>query len=235
MAKLGKQKFSLTGEHNSNRTTFAGVIEMYLQYDTEGDFFYFDTTEMKKYLKEDSVSPFSKSLFGDCNTKDKAIGIIELLISNSITETRKLRIEIGMNSELYKVPNPLAKEKRDWSADEVIINPDFPTYLKDMLSRGGMYKDKGITLNFERVMEVELNGIKLYGTCDKDWKYERKNLYSNSGNLIEWTLPAEEFLMDTQNKLDAMCKVILDFFNAGEKVENLLSKMTVSTNLLTEK
>lgn len=232
MAKLGKQKFSLSGDHNSSRTTFSGTIELYLHYSTEMDFFYFDREEMKKYLPEDVMANFKEHVFGDCDTKDKAVRVIELLISSQIKEKRKLRIEIGMSSDIYKVPNPEYGKNKDHSLknwnpqDPTIIDPALPSYLKEMLGRGGgVYGGSGLTLNFSRIMEVELNGTKRYAGCNSDWKYTRSDLSHHGANLIDWTPEAEKFLIETQSTLDSLCGIVLKFFNAGDNVENLLLKM----------
>jgi len=240
MAKLGKQKFSMTGEHNSARTTFSGTFELYLYYDSEGDYFYFDTKEMKQYLPEDTVSDYHKGVFSHCNTKQKAIDIIEVLISSQLKEKRKLRIVLGMPSEIYKVPNPKYKKSepgsdiRTWRFEEQeITDPTLPKYLQEMLS-GGVYRGSGLTLEFYRIMEVEVNGKKMYAGCDENWKYKRKDLSSHAANLIDWTPEAEQFLMNTQHTLDSLCKLVLNFFNAGDDVQNLLGKMHTKTNLLTD-
>ena len=227
MAKLGKQKFNLLGDHNSGRTTFRGTIELYLYYDTERDYFYFDREEMKKYLPDDQVD------FSHCKTKEQAVSVIEILVSSKIKETRKLRVEIGMNSDLYKVLNPKyekvesGSDLRNWRAplDQFVTNPSLPEYLQDMLARGGVYEARGLTLTFHRIMELELNGEKLYVDCDKDWKYERKHFSGHDFNLIDWTPEAEKFLIETQKTLDSLCEVVLKFFNAGKDVQSLLSKM----------
>lgn len=228
MAKLGKQKFNLLGEHNSARTTFSGTIELYLYYNTDKDYFYFDELEMKKYLPNDSAS------FVHCKTKEQALNVIEILVSNKIKETRKLRVEIGMNSDLYKILNPKYEKSESgsdltgWRApmDKHIINPEFPQYLQDMLQRGGgVYGGSGLTLKFYRIMELELNGEKLYVECDENWKYERKHFSGHDFNLIDWTPQAEQFLIETENTLNSLCEVVLKFFNAGKDVQSLLSKM----------
>lgn len=240
MAKLGKQKFSLADGHESARTTFSGTIEMYLHYDTDGDFFYFPTDEMKKYFPEDSFDTFYKNTFGSCNTKQKAINVIEMLLAKEVKETRKLRIEIGMNSDLYKIHNPKHKREagknddiRTWSFEqERIVDPTLPKYLQEMLERGGGVYGHGLTLKFERIMEVEVNGIKRYADCDKNWQYKKKSLSGHGANLIDWTPAAEAFLMDTQHRIDELGKVILNFFNAGDKAENLILKMESNVKLL---
>jgi len=240
MAKLGKQKFSVTGEHDSVRTTFSGTIEMYLYYDTEGDFFYFDRAEMEKYLPKDSVGSYHKTVFGECNTKQKAIDIIETLFATEVKETKKLRIEIGVNSDLYKVQNPKHKKEagksddiRTWSFEEErIIDPTLPQYLREMLERGGSVYGHGLTLKFDRIMEIEVKGIKKYVECDKNWHYKRSHFSGHDANLIDWTPSAEAFLIDTQGRIDELGKIILKFFNAGEKAESLILKMESNVKLL---
>jgi hypothetical protein len=235
MAKLGKQKFNLLGEHNSSRTTFRGTIELYLHYNTDKDFFYFEEIELKKYLPNDSVS------FAHCKTKEQALNVIEILVSNKIKETRKLRVEIGMNSELYKVLNPKYEKTESGSdlsnwrvpMDMHITNPEYPQYLQDMLQRGGaVYGGAGLTLNFHRIMELELNGEKLYVECDKDWKYERKHFSGHDFNLIDWTPQAEKFLIETQEKLTNLCQMVLKFFNAGDDIQSLFKKMESNIKML---
>lgn len=241
MAKLGKQKFSMTGEHNSARTTFSGTFELYLYYDSEGDYFYFDTKEMKQYLPEDAVSDYHKSVFSSCNTKQKAIDIIEILISSQLKEKRMLRISLGMPSEIYKVKNPNYKRSEPgahistWRfEDPTITDPTLPKYLQGMLDGGGVYRGSGLTLEFVRIMEVEVNGKKMYAGCDENWKYKKSSLSSHAANLIDWTPEAEQFLINTQHTLDSLCHLVLNFFNAGDDVQNLLGKMQSKTNLLTD-
>jgi hypothetical protein len=239
MAKLGKQKFSIFGDHESGRTTFSGTIELYLYYSSEDDMFYFHPEELKKYIHED-IGWF-KNVFDGCRTKQQAIDVVELLLAKEVKETKKLRIEIGMNSSLYKVKNPKHKESkpgtpmREWSFEEKeIIDPSLPEYLKNILERGGVYSGHGLTLSFTRIMELEINGMTRYTVCDQNWKYDRKNVSSHSTNLIDWTPEMEKFLLDTQQKLDNLCKLVLEFFNAGQDIQSLLKKVadTNSNKLL---
>lgn len=234
MAKLGKQKFNLLGDHNPEKTTFSGTIELYLYYDTEKDYFYFDKEEMKKYLPENVVCDFQSHMFGHCKTKEEAINIIEMLVSSKIKETRKLRIEIGMADENYKIPNPdYDPNRRDFGSNEVkIADPALPQYLRDMLKIGGVhYNSTGLALRFERIMELELNGKKLYVSCDKDWKYSRKHFSGHDFNLINWTPQSEQFLINTQNMLNDMCQVVLKFFNNGDDVNALIKRMENNSNI----
>jgi hypothetical protein len=198
MAKLGKQKFNILGDHNSSRTTFSGTIELYLYYSSEDDIFYFDTEELKKYIPETSLTWY-KSMFEGCRTKNEAVSVVEMLLASQIKETRKLRISIGMNSDIFKVPNPKYKKKvpgspmKDWNFEEqTITDPTLPQYLKNML-KDGLYGGHGLKIEFVRIMELELNGLKRYAGCDKNWKYNRSHLSSQSENLIDWTPAAEDF------------------------------------------
>jgi hypothetical protein len=231
MAKLGLQKFSLTGEHNSARTTFSGTIEMHLYYNSERNYFYFNIEDIKKYIPEESAPYSEGKAFGHCETKQDAIAVMELLISSNIKEKRMLRITIGMSADLYKIDNPKAGQRFE---DPTIVNPELPQYLQKMIDNTGVYYGKGLTLSFVRIMELELKGKKMYAGCDENWKYDKKDITSHAANLIDWTPAAEQFLLQTQEKLDSLCKLVLEFFNAGEDVNNLLSKMTATTNLLTE-
>ena len=117
--------------------------------------------------------------------------------------------------------------------DMHITNPEYPQYLQDMLQRGGaVYGGAGLTLNFHRIMELELNGEKLYVECDKDWKYERKHFSGHDFNLIDWTPQAEKFLIETQEKLTNLCQMVLKFFNAGDDIQSLFKKMESNIKML---
>lgn len=237
MAKLGKQKFNILGEHDSGRTTFSGTIEMYLYYSAEDDMFYFHPDELKKHIPEEEIGWF-KNLFSGCKTKRQAVDVVEMLLAREVKETKKLRIEIGMNSALYKTKNPKHKESKpgtpikEWSFEEKeITDPSLPKYLRDILERGGVYSGHGLTLNFVRIMELEINGMKRYAACDENWKYDRKHLSSHNDNLIDWTPAAEQFLINTQKMLDDMCQVVLKFFNNGDDVNALIKRMEENSNI----
>jgi len=233
MAKLGKQKLHLTGSYMAGRTTYRGDVELYLYYNTEKDYFYFDVQEMKKYIGD--AAPQHGGFFSDCDTKEKALNKFQSLIKEEVTETRMIRIKIGMPSRIWKVPNPeydKSNETHRMFSEERIPNPALPDYLLKMLDKGSCYSKSGLTLEFERVMKVEVNGIMYYAACKENWSYDRTSLSSYSEGLIDWNEPLETFLMKTQDNIDALCLIVLNFFNAGKDISSLMDRINKDQKLL---
>lgn len=231
MAKLGKQKFYLTGDHKAERTTFPGQVELYLHYNAEKDYFHFEKKEMEEYLPKDIVP--DGDAFSHCKTKQQALDVIEILISKALNVKRKLRIEIATPRDLHNVKNPVPK-KDEWDLgyEEYITNDKLPEYLRNMLHRSSVYEGRGLHISFERIVEVELNGEKMYARCDENWAWKRSDLSGYGFNLIDWTPEAENFLIEAQEKLDSLCKMVLEFFNAGNEAQALLERMKSNTKLL---
>lgn len=232
MAKLGKQKFHISGSYMAARTTYIGDIEIFLYYNTDKDFFYFDREEMKKYLQDAAPDHF---FFTECDTKAKAIHKFQSLISTEVIETRMLRVKLGIPSRIWKKKNPNYDPEHKTSRlfeDQYIPREDIPEYLQLMLSKGSCYAASGLSLEFERVMKVEVNGKAYYTSCNEKWQYDRTSMSSYCEGLIDWTEPMETFLLETQSRLDALCEVVLKFFNAGETVEALFEKINSNQKLL---
>lgn len=229
MPKLGKEKFTINGYHNPNRTTFSGDVELYLYYDITGNYFYFDKKEIEKYFFEEIHNNSIQHLFHMCDTKEKAIGIIVSMLDKDSVEKKMLRIELSIPSIFYMVSNPNYSES-EMGSQPTIINPEFPQFLIEMLGRRAIYEGKGISLNFERIMMLENRNKSTCAICDKNWKYTRNNIYGYSSNLIEWTQEREIFLIEFQKKLDLMAKNVLDFFNAKD-IDDLTNRMINSSRL----
>lgn len=210
MAKLGKQKFNLLGSYIPERTINKGDIEMHLYYNTENDYFYFEDSDLKKYINEDILHP--DIFFKECNTKDKAVNKVQTLFKVEAIETKMLKVMLGIPSRLYKEQLNL------------------PPYLVQMLYAGSLYNKGIISLDYEKVMRLEINGSTYYVKCNSDWKYDRRCINEDSKGLIEWTESVEKFLVDTQNKIDELCLTVLESFNAGETVEQLLEKIKSDQN-----
>ena len=230
MAKLHKQKFDILGVHNEAQTTVSGDVELYLHYDTKNDFFYFDNKEIDKVFNIKSWFDFK-----GCKTKKQATSIIELFISDSLVETRVLVLKIGVPKGLWNVKDPNYKESSDgirYNSD-TIPNPELPKYLVEMLKAKSLHDvSSGITLDFERVMKLEFNGMTQYSQCNKDWEYDKSHLHRNGQNQIEWTQEMEDFLINAQEKINSLSKMVLDFFNAGDDVSSLMEKVDIDSSKL---
>lgn len=227
MAKLNKQKFNLVGYYNEERTTASGDIELTLYYNAEKEYFYFEDIELKKYLREEDI-PMTSAYFRECDTKSKAIDAMTALIVKGGVETRYLKIELKMPSDLFKIPNP--ETIKSLGYDNHIIDPKFPKYLADMLDN--IHSASGLSIGFERVIKLQVKDIKHYVYCDKDWKYNSKSLHGRGGNLIEWTEEREKFLIDIQEKLTKLCHIVLNYFNAGEDISELFKRMESGNSFL---
>lgn len=226
MAKLNKEKFELGGYHKNYRTTGSGDMELYLHYDVHHHTFYFEGDEIKKHLGEKVTAPdFSK-----CFTREDAIKVMKWMIDKNTVNTKMIRIEIGMPSELFCVPNPAYKiegyDKKE------IINPSLPKHLAEMLN-GSFGEGSGLSIKFQRVMKIESNGVAGVADCDENWNYDKRYVHrwSREGNLIEYTPEREAFLTNVQNQMNLMCKKVLDFFKE-ESLEKLYKKMESNTKLL---
>jgi hypothetical protein len=237
MAKLNKQKFELDGSYVEGRTTFSGDIELHLHYNTSKEFFYFDRDELLKYFDKSSIPDYVENLFNDCDTKRKAVDVLMVLVKKNLKEKRMISMELGMPSKLYSVRNPeydaQSEDDKSWGlVSKTIIDPTIPDFLNKILDAGKMYSAYGVSLSFQRVMEVEFNGVKRYASCDENWNYKRSNLHSGGHNLIEWSQEREDFLLGVQQKLDDLGKMILDYLNVPDIEEFYLKMETDSSKLL---
>ena len=233
MAKLNKIKFKHTGKHISERTTYSGDISMHLYFDTDKEYFYFDRDELKKYFTDDNIP--KEHLFNKCYTKQDAVKLMEAYIFGEIKETKMLQIKLGVPDYLWKIPNPEYGKNRNGlinSYDEKIPDGSLPKYLVDILDNGGLYGKSGLTIVFQRVIKLEFNGIPSYVECKEDWKYKHGHLHSNGNNLVEWSQGREDFLVSTQVKINELAKMVMDFLNAGDNIEDFYLKMESSHNLL---
>ncbi len=234
MAKLGKQKFHLSGSYMEGRTTYRGDMELFLHYNVEKDYFHFDIQEMRKYIAEDSL-PQHTGFFAHCDTKDKAIEAVQALIKTEVVETRMIRIKMGLPSRFWKVKNPEKENKEGKQfhfAEDTIADPKLPLYLAKMLEKGSCYEQSGLNFSFERVMKVEVNGIIYYGTCNEKWEYNRTHLSGYHEALVDWSEQLETFLISTQDKIDSLCLIILDYFNAGKDFNQLMERINGDQKLL---
>jgi hypothetical protein len=225
MAKLNKEKFEIGGYHKNYRTTGSGDMELYLHYDVHHHTFYFEGDEIRKHLGEKvNVADFSK-----CFTREDAIKVMKWMIDSNSVNTKMIRIEIRMPSELYKVPNPSFNKG---SYEKYIINPAFQKHLAEMLD-GSSIDGSGLSIKFQRVMKIESNGVAGVADCDENWDYDKRYVHrwSKEGNLIEYTPEREAFLINVQNQMNLMCEKVLDFFNA-ESLDKLYTKMESNVKLL---
>ena len=205
MAKLGKIKLNIAGEVKE-RTTYKGDIELYLYYDVENNYFYFEKEELKKIFKKEDYY-FD---FGNCTTKEMAIRLVKehLIASTEIKKMLTLRIRVTAD---------LGKGKKE-----------FPEYLE-----GGNcsihslkdYADNGVSLEigFKRIMRLGHEGEFLYIHCNDDWSYEksygRYSYYHSMKSLIEWDEQTELFLLNMQKQMNNLCKNVVDFFNTENENE----------------
>ncbi len=233
MAKLNKQKFNNVGFHREERTTSSSNIELYLYYNTEDEYFYFDIIELLKYFKKEDL-PNTKSYFGKCDSKEKAINAMKALIVKGGKETKYLRIMIGMPDMHWKIANPEKNERGSYSYEKYISDPNIPPYLADMLKRGKTHSDtsSGLTIDFTKVIKIEQNNSIHFVECNKEWGYRESSLSGNGDNLIEWTQEREDFIINAQNKLNNLCMSVLNYFNAGDDVNKLFERMESNNNLL---
>ncbi len=225
MAKLNKEKFEIGGHHKDYRTTTDGDMELYLHYDVHHHTFYFEADEIRKHLGEKvNVADFSK-----CFTREDAIKVMKWMIDSNSVNTKMIRIELRMPSELFRVPNPAYNKG---SHEEYITNPAFPKHLAEMLD-GSFHDGSGLSIKFQRVMKIESNGVAGVADCDENWEYDKRYVHrwSKQGNLIEWTLEREAFLINVQNQMNSLCGMVLDFFNT-ESMELLMKKMESNVKLL---
>lgn len=232
MAKLNKIKFKHTGKHVVNRTTYDEAFSLYLYFNTEQEYFYFDRDELKEYFTEDNMP--SQSLFNECYRKQDAVKLMEAYIFSELKETKMLQIELGIPTDLWHNPNPEYKKERHsyMSGDKTIPDDSLPKYLLDILGGGSLYGSIGLTINFKRVMKVEFNGVPAYCECKEDWDYKNGHLHSNGDNLIEWSQGREDFLVNTQVKIHELSKMVMDYLNVGDNIEDFYLKMESNQNLL---
>lgn len=230
MPKLNKEKFELTGHHIKDRTTFPGQVEMFLHYDTDKHFFYFEGKDLSKYLGEKEGHIWVN--FNSCDTRQKAIDIVKTLLAENTTKTKMLRIELNMPFKIYSKKNPKFKQENSIFEDELVIDGDLPEYLKEMLWRSSMH-GSGLSIVFERVMKIESNGHAVYANCNEKWEYSLSKTGTYSRNLVEWSPEREGFLISMQAQMDEMCKKVLDFFTA-KNLNEFFTRLESNVKLISD-
>lgn len=228
MAKLGKQKFKFDGSYMRGRTTSRGQIELYLYYDNENDHFYFSRDELKKYLDDDQLphNP-NHSIFKDCKTKQMAIDRLMTLFVKEKNEKRMIRLDLAIPSKFWTIVNPKwvsADESSKQLIQRRIPNPELPNFLIDILKKDNIYKGSGITIKYERIMDIEFNGSHTYAACDENWEYTSRSLSHYGENLIEWSQGREDFIIGIMSKLDTLSEMIVDYLNEPN-IEQFYLKM----------
>ncbi len=204
MAKLNKEKFSRTGVHEKDRTTFAGDIELQLYYDTASDFFYFEDKEIAKYIP--GYGSASGIHFNGCKTRKHAVAMFSNFINQTLVASgvRVLIVEIGFN-ELY------LNKARDTQKEHFIkmAVQGYHNYEAD--------RSAGFTVAFQRMMRFGEKGQYFFCSCNEKWEPNLSRYYSRTHkNFIDWTPELENFLMRMQDEINKMCEGIIAFFNTDD-------------------
>lgn len=217
MAKLNKIKFNLIGTE-FRRTTFKRDIELYLYYNTENEFFYFDSNEIKKYYPtyNNNIS------FSKCESKRMAIEMIKLYINGYKEKKRMLRVEIDIVGEIDINKKDLCKQLQEMTGSS-----------EDFKSRYDNENKREISLKFKRVLEIKSDGQSdsAYIDCDENWN-EGDSYYHYGRNLIEWSEEIESFLIKMQQQMDMLSKNLINFFNVQD-VEELKQRISETPLMIT--
>ena len=236
MPKICKEKFNSTGFYVKERTTFSGDIELDLYYDPAKSRFYFEQRDLQKYFPKLE----HMNIFSDCDTREKAVRIIKALINDNLKIVRCMEVMLHLPESIYMIDNPAYAIKLSTHSfshvPDKIINPIFPDYLKDMLSKGRLYNiDAGIGITYKKMMRFENSEKTFYTSCDDNWNYDNDYITTiTEGAIIDWTEEREEFLINMRNEIDVMCKKVLNFFNE-DTIDKFMLKMENNKNLLKER
>jgi hypothetical protein len=203
MPKLKKEKFTLSASVKE-RTTFTGDIELYLYYNTEHNYFYFDEHEIKNAIKlENRLS------FGHCDTRDKALDVIKLLIKENIVWERKFRLRLIVDKSLIEDKNEVIKR------------------LCDRMS----YSKNQFGLEFNRLEYTTFNGRKYYRECNQKWQPSTSINYGEYDLTIDYSEETEAFLLSMQKQIEDVSKRAIDFFSE-ETEQKLFDKIQVQSKKL---
>ena len=205
MAKLNKEKFSRTGVHEKDRTTYVRDIELQLYYDTARDFFYFEDQEIAKHIS--GYGPGNRIDFGGCRTRKHAVAMFAGFIKQSLLDgpsVRMLIVEIGFNELVLEKARNTQRE-----------------HFMKMAVRGlGHYefdRTAGFSVAFKRMMRFGEEGRYAFCDCNENWVPDLSKHYSRvNRNIIDWTLELENFLIRMQDEIDKMCDGIIAFFNTDD-------------------
>lgn len=212
MAKLNKIKFNLIGTE-FRRTTYKKDVELYLYYNTENEFFYFDSNEIKKYYPtyNNNIS------FSKCESKRMAIEMMKLYINGYNDKKRMLRIEIDIVGEIDINKKDLCEQLQEMTG-----------HSEDFKSHYDNENKRAISLKFKRVLKIKSDGQSesAYIDCDENWN-EGDSYYHYDRNLIEWSEEIESFLIKMQQQMDMLSKNLINFFNVKD-VEELKQRISNS-------
>jgi len=205
MAKLNKEKFSRTGVHEKERTTYVRDIELQLYYDTARDFFYFEDQEIAKHIS--GYGPGNRIDFGGCKTRKHAVAMFAGFIKQSLLDgpgVRMLIVEIGFNELVLEKARNTQKEH----------------FIKMAVCGLGHYeadRSAGFSIAFKRMMRFGEEGTYAFCDCNENWVPDLSKHYSRvNRNIIDWTPELEAFLIRMQDEIDKMCDGIIDFFNTDD-------------------
>ncbi len=205
MPKLTKEKFDWSGTFETDRTTYKGDIELYLHYDNNKDYFYFEFNEYKKYLLNEKTS----LEFRECKSKRQAMLLMKSAISETAEKKRFLRVQLNMKGDMG-----IEKEK-------------LSEHLQEMTTwRGASFwntkeGERRFSIDFYRVLRIGNDGNYVYAECDENWDLpnSKRQLSHWGENLIDWDEQTELFLIEMQNAVDRLCGKITTFFNTKDVSE----------------
>lgn len=216
MAKIGKVKVDRLGKHD-HFDDRKSPYELTLYYDGTNYYFYFDIDELKKFFPNLVAS---QSDFSSCDTRDKAIQLVQLLITDNLPHKKMLAISLSMG---LRGMNGYQDKRVKGKA----IN-DRPLMLATSIERDDFGDDEYTT----HQLGMRLSRYLCYEISDKreedilipvggDWTVftHRKNYFTRSQKerilLTEWTEEREKTLIDFCSKLDQLATNLLLYLAKG--------------------
>lgn len=214
MPLISKEKFTVGGRHKGATTTM-GDIEINLYYDVREDYFFFRQEDMQEV-----VFLHTRVNFRDCKTRRSAIGLFELILQETLIETRFIELKIEVHQSVCK-----ARGFRDLSSITTI--DDVPINKAVMGLIGNFYATSGLSLSFRRVIKLQSVSSEGLVEATENWKYNRSNIcpVRDVSHLLPWDAQLENYLLELEKKLNDIAKNLLLYLNkcdTPESIANLL-------------
>ena len=216
MAKLGKVKFNSEGKVLKN-TTDRGPLTLILHYDNRKDLFYFEYKDLTDQIELSTPMGSSgfHSMFKGCDTKAKAVSIVEVLLEKNMPCERYIALRIGVNMLDINRTDLDNQFMRECVFNVTNYNGSSSGISNDTFS--------ALTMSVVKVLKYTsiTTGMVIYAHTDKDWKKKDDKLTVRIDNpyhnrlMIPWTKEREEYIDSMSNNLLTISQKLLEFISKG--------------------
>lgn len=216
MPKISKEKFDAMGQHKG-RTTDKTKYEFDLHYSIGDNIFYFEQEAIVKAIPK---AKGCGAAFKACDTRNKAIAVMQALIGEAITPNKviAISIQVGMRA-ITTYTETVNKEVRKKDA------PLMTTVSVDSDGSGwfGEFSQHTLGLKINRFYVYNLgesNEQEILISVPHTWKIPSKkepkfrSMFQNY-LFLDWTPEREAYITSLCNNLDNLAATLLAFLAKG--------------------